>query len=97
MHITYTFSRLNPSNQSGYSYLSKYIFVFNLFQEWKAEGGEVYELIEQVDGFHPNLKAERLAAKALWKTLESNISHVLGKINPYNFLIEAVFGDQGGY
>lgn len=54
-------------------------------------------MIEQVDGFHPNLKAEAQAADALWHTLESKIPHVLGKINPYNFLIEAVFGDQGGY
>ena len=67
------------------------------FQEWKERGGEVYELIEPVDGFHPRLKAETLAAKTLWRILESKIPHVLGKINPKNFLIEAVFGDQGGY
>lgn len=53
-------------------------------------------MIEQVDGFHPNLKAEAMAAEILWDTLESKIPHV-GKMNPYNFLIEAVFGDQGGY
>ena len=66
-------------------------------QEWKAKGHPVYELIEPVDGFHPNLKAEALAADALWRILESKVPHVLGKVNPYNDIIRLLFGDQGGY
>ena len=76
---------------------TKFIYCLFGFQEWQKRGRKVYELIEPVDGFHPRLKAEELAAKTLWQVLESKIPHVLGKVNPNNFLIEAVFGDQGGY
>ena len=54
-------------------------------------------MIEAADGFHPTLKAQALAAKTLWQTIESKIPHVLGKVNPNNVLIEKMFGDQGGY
>lgn len=67
------------------------------FQEWQEQGHDIYELIEPVDGFHPRLKAEELSAKVLWRLLESKVPQVLGKVNPNNFLIEEVFGDQGGY
>ena len=57
----------------------------------------MYELIEPVDGFHPNLMAESLAAKTMWRIFESKIPHVLGKVNPYNEIIRLLFGNQGGY
>lgn len=50
-----------------------------------------------MDGFHPNLKAEALAADVLWRILESKVPHVFGKVNPKNDLIRLLFGDQGGY
>lgn len=57
----------------------------------------MYELIEPVDGFHPNLIAQSLAAKTMWRILESKIPHVLGKVNPHNEIIRLLFGNQGGY
>ena len=78
--------------------LAKYSILFLLFsQEWKQKGRPVYELIEPVDGFHPNLVAESLAAETMWRILESKIPHVLGRVNPYNKMIRLLFGDQGGY
>ena len=66
-------------------------------QEWQARGGKIYELIEPVDGFHPNLIAESLIANASWTLLESTIPHVLGKVNPHNEKIREIFKDQAGY
>ena len=78
--------------------LAKYsIFIILFSQEWKRKGHPVYELIEPVDGFHPTLLAESLAAKTLWRILESKVPHVLGKVNPQNEIIRLLFGDQGGY
>lgn len=71
--------------------------ILEVLKEWVEKGGKVYELIEPVDGFHPTMKAETLMADTLWRIMESKIPHVLGKVNPYNFRIKLVFGDQGGY
>ena len=90
-------STLQTAKSPFIQYILFYLLSLYFFQEWQRKGGEVYELIEPVDGFHPTLEAEALAAKALWRILESKIPHVLGKVNPNNFMIEAVFGDQGGY
>ena len=75
----------------------KNIFFVSLFQEWKSKGGDAFELFEPIDGFHPSLKAQTLAAEIIWRKLESNSPHVLGNINPYNDMIKKVFGNQGGY
>ena len=77
--------------------LAKYSIFILFSQEWQQKGHQVYELIEPVDGFHPNLVAESLVAKTLWRILESKIPHVLGKANPHNKIIRLLFGDQGGY
>ncbi|XP_077631545.1 acyloxyacyl hydrolase isoform X2 [Crocuta crocuta] len=66
-------------------------------KEWQKRGGQPWQLIEPVDGFHPNEVALLLLADRLWKKMELQWPHVLGKENPFNAQIEQVFGDQGGH
>jgi len=62
---------------------------------WKQQGGEPYQLIEPVDGFHPTQIANELTVEVLWQLYTQN--GLLPPINPYNSMIEQLFGDQGGY
>jgi len=71
--------------------------VQGIFDVWTAEGGETWQLIEPVDGFHPDQQANALIADFIWKELEVNKSDWIPPINPHNQEIIAQFGDQGGY
>jgi acyloxyacyl hydrolase len=64
---------------------------------WTAQGGQVYELIEPVDGFHPSQIGNALVADYMWKQIEANYPHIMPPINPNNDQIDKLFGDQGGY
>ena len=66
---------------------------------WHSMGGETWQLIEPVDGFHPNQIANSLLAKVVWENLENstNMSYWIPPKNPYNDEITRIFGDQGGY
>jgi len=64
---------------------------------WVAQGGEAWEIIEPVDGFHPNQIANALLAQIQWKKLVANYSDLLPLVNPNNANITQLFGDQGGY
>jgi len=66
-------------------------------QIWKQQGGQMWQLIEPLDGFHPNQIFQSLEAQVIWEWLEQKYPEALGPINPYNQLIQAIFGDQGGY
>uniref|UniRef100_A0A8C3V5W8 Saposin B-type domain-containing protein n=1 Tax=Catharus ustulatus TaxID=91951 RepID=A0A8C3V5W8_CATUS len=57
-------------------------------EEWRKMGGEPWQLIEPVDGFHPS----QVKTQALHEWPQ-----VLGKENPFNDQIEAIFKDQGGH
>ncbi|XP_023400061.1 acyloxyacyl hydrolase isoform X2 [Loxodonta africana] len=80
---------------------------FNLFymdfafqeitEEWQRRGGQPWQLIEPVDGFHPSEVASLLLADNFWKKVQLQWPEVLGKENPFNLQIEKVFGDQGGH
>ncbi|XP_057588675.1 acyloxyacyl hydrolase isoform X2 [Hippopotamus amphibius kiboko] len=80
---------------------------FNLFymdfdfqkitEEWQKKGGQPWQLVEPVDGFHPNEVALQLLADHFWKKVQLQWPQVLGKENPFNPQIEQVFGDQGGH
>ena len=78
-------------------------FIPNFFEEtikmWKemGEGHETWQLIEPVDGFHPDQNALALAAKVLVKVMQTDVPHFLGDVNPHNEMIKRLFGDQGGY
>ncbi|XP_034985434.2 acyloxyacyl hydrolase [Zootoca vivipara] len=64
---------------------------------WQKSGGEAWQLIEPVDGFHPNQVASALGARIIWKKILREWPHVLGKENPSKDEIIAVFKDQGGH
>ncbi|XP_037366196.1 acyloxyacyl hydrolase [Talpa occidentalis] len=68
-----------------------------VIEEWRKKGGQPWQLIEPVDGFHPNEVALLLLADCFWKKIQLQWPQVLGKENPFNPQIEQVFGDQGGH
>ena len=60
-------------------------------------GGEAWQLIEPIDGFHINQLAHSLAADIYWDILMQERPDWLGPVNPFNGQIVQLFGDQGGY
>lgn len=62
---------------------------------WHKRGGETWQLIEPVDGFHPNQLANALTTEFLWTIYEK--LNILPPVNPNNAMIEKLFGDQGGH
>jgi acyloxyacyl hydrolase len=60
-------------------------------------GGEPWEILEPIDGFHINQYAHALLSDILWEHLETNLPDWLGAVNTNNDLITKLFGDQGGY
>uniref|UniRef100_A0A8D2DPY0 Acyloxyacyl hydrolase n=1 Tax=Sciurus vulgaris TaxID=55149 RepID=A0A8D2DPY0_SCIVU len=68
-----------------------------IIEEWQKRGGQPWQLIEPVDGFHPNEVSSLLLAENFWKKVKLQWPQVLGKENPFNAQIEQVFGDQGGH
>ncbi|KAM8967056.1 acyloxyacyl hydrolase [Pelodytes ibericus] len=65
--------------------------------EWSTYGGKTWELIEPVDGFHPNQIASAIGADIIWREATQNWPELFGKKNPHNQEIIAKFGDQGGH
>ncbi|XP_069715956.1 acyloxyacyl hydrolase [Phaenicophaeus curvirostris] len=66
-------------------------------EEWRKMGGEPWQLIEPVDGFHPSQIAAAIGTGITWEKALREWPQVLGKENPFNDQIEAVFKDQGGH
>lgn len=71
------------------------------FERWEKEGGQRWELIEPVDGFHPNQEGNALTTQIMFEHFseyekEHNVT-ILPKLNPNNDKIREKFGDQGGY
>uniref|UniRef100_A0A8C9G3K6 Acyloxyacyl hydrolase n=1 Tax=Pavo cristatus TaxID=9049 RepID=A0A8C9G3K6_PAVCR len=66
-------------------------------EEWHRMGGEPWQLIEPVDGFHPSQIAAALGTGITWQKALHEWPQVLGKENPFNDQIEAIFKDQGGH
>ncbi|KAM6451156.1 acyloxyacyl hydrolase [Liasis olivaceus] len=62
---------------------------------WQKMGGETWQLLEPMDGFHPNQFASALEARILWKKLLQERPDILGKENPFNSEIAAIFHGQG--
>lgn len=38
-----------------------------------------------------------MITEAMWSEIEESYPEILGKVNPNNNLIRAIFGDQGGH
>jgi acyloxyacyl hydrolase len=66
-----------------------------VIEQWNKAGGETWQLIEPVDGFHPNQLANALFAEYQWSVLVSKFPQLVGDVNPNNAQILARFGDQG--
>lgn len=67
------------------------------FKYWEERGGEPWQLIEPVDGFHPNQIGNELNTVIAWQLFRNYTPEVIPPVNPYNDLIAKRFGDQGGY
>ncbi len=68
-----------------------------VFKRWEEQGGKPWELIEPVDGFHPNQIANALNTEVMWELMRNYTPEVIPPVNPFNSMIEKKFGDQGGY
>lgn len=69
----------------------------DLFSQYEASGGQGWELIEPVDGFHPSQAGHELLAATVWWDLGNHTTGWIPSPNPHNAAIQATFGDQGGY
>eukprot|EP00049_Salpingoeca_infusionum_P003096 m.63437 g.63437 ORF g.63437 m.63437 type:complete len:322 (-) comp11949_c0_seq2:272-1237(-) len=90
----------NITLQNTYKNFDLHFFpnpILNAVKQWVANGGEAWQLIEPVDGFHPTQIAQPLITDQFWQYLEANYSHLIPPVNPNNAKIEEIFGDQGGY
>lgn len=71
------------------------------FKRWEKQGGKRWDLIEPVDGFHPNQQGNALTTQIMFEHFEeyerANNVKILPKRNPHNDKIRKMFGDQGGY
>lgn len=78
--------------------MAYYDFPFKQINDiWTSKGGQTYQLIEPIDGFHPGQIANSLLADVLWTMLSQDHPNFLGPVNPHNDEIQKIFGDQGGY
>eukprot|EP01119_Soliformovum_irregulare_P014588 TRINITY_DN3995_c0_g1_i1.p1 TRINITY_DN3995_c0_g1~~TRINITY_DN3995_c0_g1_i1.p1 ORF type:complete len:553 (-),score=134.75 TRINITY_DN3995_c0_g1_i1:148-1806(-) len=78
--------------------MAYYDFPFKaIVKQWQQMGGQTWQLIEPVDGFHPNQMANVLMARYFWDILSKEHPQFLGPQNPKNDVIYKMFGDQGGY
>ncbi|XP_072268294.1 acyloxyacyl hydrolase [Pyxicephalus adspersus] len=73
----------------------------NLYQKviakWESLGRNPWELLEPVDGFHPDQVASAVGADLVWDEAMQTWPSLFGKENPFNKEIIAIFGDQGGH
>lgn len=67
----------------------------DIIKEWEGDGGQPWQLIEPVDGFHPAQIGQTLLAERVVK--EYDQMGILPPLNPNNAKIQQLFGDQGGY
>jgi acyloxyacyl hydrolase len=75
-----------------------YDFPFDqVIQQWVNSGGEPWQLLEPIDGFHVNQYAHGIIGETIWAFFEKNLPDWLGPVNENNDLIAKLFGDQGGY
>nr|XP_022342121.1 acyloxyacyl hydrolase-like [Crassostrea virginica]XP_022342122.1 acyloxyacyl hydrolase-like [Crassostrea virginica] len=88
------------THQSSFSNFKVYYVenpINQVLDEWTKQGGEDWQLLEPVDGFHSNQLGQAMTAKTLWSNLEKMYPDVIGPENPNNAKIKALFGNQGGY
>jgi len=64
---------------------------------WESLGGEAWQLIEPIDGFHPDQNANALLAQLQWEKYLANYTYLVQPLNPNNQMITKIFANQGGY
>jgi len=57
----------------------------------EAMGYTIADIIEPVDGFHPNQLANSLLSDVLFENIQRDHPDWLGAINPYNDVIDKMF------
>ena len=71
------------------------------FERWEKQGGKPWELIEPVDGFHPNQEGNAINSQIMFELFENyekeNNVKIVPQRNPNNDKIRKKFGDQGGH
>ncbi len=67
------------------------------FAPYVQAGGDLADLIEPSDGFHPSQIGNELLAAHVWKEMLAKYPQAVGAVNPHNAEIRALFGDQGGF
>jgi len=68
-----------------------------IMEKWKEMGGDPFDLLSHVDGFHPSQAFNMLLGDFIWDTIVREKPEWLGPVNPNNDLITELFGNQGGY
>ena len=66
-------------------------------KDWVENGGQAWQLIEPVDGFHISKNGQFETAKIFYQLIEKNFPEILPPINPNNEKITKRFGSQNGY
>jgi len=66
-------------------------------KRWESMGGQDWQLIQPVDGFHPSQEAVALFTDIIWEQLKREAPDFIPPVNPHNNEIEKRFKDQGGY
>ena len=62
-----------------------------------AAGGDAFNVLEPVDGFHESQTGSMLIAKTVFEDIQANRPSWIPAINPFNAQIQQLFGNQGGY
>eukprot|EP01090_Pellita_catalonica_P010171 TRINITY_DN21636_c0_g1_i1.p1 TRINITY_DN21636_c0_g1~~TRINITY_DN21636_c0_g1_i1.p1 ORF type:complete len:602 (+),score=61.13 TRINITY_DN21636_c0_g1_i1:258-1808(+) len=66
-------------------------------EHWNKIGGQTWQLIEPVDGFHPSQIANELFVSYSWDKWAKEAPYLIPQKNHFNAEIKKRFGDQGGY
>eukprot|EP01086_Lenisia_limosa_P007577 TRINITY_DN27558_c0_g1_i1.p1 TRINITY_DN27558_c0_g1~~TRINITY_DN27558_c0_g1_i1.p1 ORF type:complete len:592 (-),score=140.46 TRINITY_DN27558_c0_g1_i1:65-1762(-) len=71
--------------------------IIDLQKQAVADGYLLKDTLDPVDGFHPSQILNSYMGTWLWDIISTDHPDWIGKENPHNAEINAMFGDQGGY
>jgi len=87
-------------DRSEYSNFKALYYPFDIeesINEWEAQGGEGWQLIELVDGFHPSQTSMVLTANMFWNQIMEDYPEAFGEVNPWNDKIKEIQQKNLGY
>ncbi|KAL8583318.1 hypothetical protein ACOMHN_057604 [Nucella lapillus] len=100
MALSAVLADLGKENRTSYKHFQLFYMdnpINRAIKLWTAKGGQTWQLLEPVDGFHSNQKGQALTAHVMWAEAERLEPGVFGPPNPHNDDIAQLFGDQGAY